>query len=780
MKLSLSWIFDHIVCEQSLDSAPSIMQRFNEVSAEIEDYYTVALDRDCFALGKVASFNNEGALLSIPEWKIEVKLSFRDDISDKKNHFFLVIKASDGTIRWAHLRDLNGDKDTLAPCFYVGEKESLGSWKDSIEWRDVVFEVDNKSLTHRPDMWGHRGFAREIAAFMRQEFKEKALFLSDNPAIEGQQSQESFFSFENKAPQKVYRFSGVILPYEYRPSSLTLAFRLARLGIRPINALVDLTNYVMLDWSQPLHAYDCEALDGNVLQGRTAKPGETLELLDGKRVELTAEDCVIATKTKPLALAGIMGGLGSAVTSKTRSLFLEAATFEATSIRLSSLHHKIRTESSARFEKKLPPAQTSEALQRFIKLATAACGYEENNATILSFGDCPKNPVIEVSHCYLEENLGFKLETSAVVSDLLRLEFEVEVFEKNSPVYRISVPSFRATKDITQPIDILEEVVRLYGFKNIRPTLPSSLKEPYDTTERERLSSLKSFLAHGLGMTEQCNYAFYDEQFLARMGYTHRGDEVHIKNPISHDRSCLVTSLLPHLLENLSSNVHDAQELRFFEFSRVWKLQHGSIQEHKELAGLLFTKKEALSFYDGKESVLGLLDCLKLSAQWQKMPEGEGAPWFDPIQSALLVHKDRRLGIAGKINPEIKGRCDLAENWDVFMFVLDGDYLLSFASSALAFSPFSKYQSVSFDLSFFISLERTAAFVENALKEVDPLISSVSLLDFFEKDEWVDVRSLAFRFILTSYTKTLDKEEIDAVRAKAISRLDELGARLRD
>lgn len=785
MKLSLAWIFDHIDGELIDHDIDHIVTRFNEVTAEIEHYYEVNLDLRPFALGQVTDFDDKSITLTIPEWKTTATISKRDDVvaSHKNNSHvvFMVRRVDDkGDIRWAECSDFNLEKDGYLSAFSVEEKDLKGDWKKIVETRDVILEIDNKSITHRPDMWGHRGVAREIAAFLDLKLIDEKKLIKTKKCTQFEERSKTTKNMPvviyNKAQKAAIRFSGLYCSsLDHKPSDLGMAFRLMSVGSRAIDAIVDVTNYVMLDWSQPLHVFDAEKIGNSNVVIRMASKGEKLTLLDESIIELTPDDLVIADAKKPMALAGVMGGADSGITNSTKTLFLEAAHFDATTIRRISVRHRIRTEASARFEKTLDPNQITIAIMRFLFLAEK-CGLALKEASeIVELGVRFKPESITVSHDYIQDKLGFELSSSAIVDVLKKLEFNVNK-SKNS--YIITPPSFRGAKDVTAPEDILEEIVRFYGFKNIELILPAFVRYPATGSPALSVRKIKAFMRDGAHMLEQQNYAFFEETFLSQIGFEPRG-ALSIKNPVSENQRRLLTTLVTGLFKNICDNWRDRGKLSFFELGRVWFVDEKTILEHKRLTGIFFDKKEKVDFYECKNYIINLYRLFGIGSQWKKCFKNDEHPWLDYSHTAELIVDDEVVGIAGKIDAIwMQSKLDVPRESDAFMFDLDADFILSYKTEVSNFEPLSKYQEVTFDLSCFTPLEIETATLEKILRSVNEIVSDVRLIDFFEKKEWTDKRSLAFRVTLTP-PKTLDGEEIEKIRSQSIASLEKLGVTLR-
>jgi phenylalanyl-tRNA synthetase beta chain len=777
MKLSLSWIFDHIAARWSEQNIAALTLKFNQVTAEIERYEEVSFDFSKFVLGKVSAFAQDKATLHIPEQNKSISLASR---SGMKVGSVYVLAQDGASVRYATFKDFGLAKEGALGEFGLDEKKLAGSWRDGLENRDIILEVDNKSITHRPDMWGHRGFAREIAAFLELPLKDKSSFLASHDiALHANSAKASAampFTLENKAPEQCLRFSALYFDSIHNaPSDLFMALRLLRVGVAPHDLIVDLTNYAMLDWSQPMHAYDGSKLKGGRLEIRQARNGETVHLLNDSEIKLNPTDVVIADGQGVVCLGGIMGGTHSAISRSTASMVLEAANFQAATIRRSALAHKLRTESSARFEKTLDPNQITDAPLRFLKLASQYGLAFSCAPTIQVLGAPSPERVLEVTHSFLESRAGFKLEVNDVVCPLERLGFKVSHAQG---AYTIVVPSYRATKDIAIAEDILEEVVRFYGFNNIKPTLPAFVASGHPNKALFRERKIKQHLAMAGGMIEQQNYGFFDEAFLKKINWEPAPDAPALQNSVSANYTRLLSTLIPMLCKNVAENSVNADVLNFFEMGHVWSRHDNSVLEQKHLAGIFFNKRKAVDFYECKEHLDSLMRLLCLNVTWHKKLDGL-ASWMHPFQTAELRCGNTIIGTAGKINASFLAQLDVLAESDAFIFELDAQVLCAEPQTIRVMQPLAKYQPVEFDLSFFVPLAVQVGDIERALVAIDPLVRRAYLVDFFEKNDWLDKRSLAFRCELVSHEKTLEKEEIEEVRQKALHVVQSMGATLR-
>src|SRR5579885_942073 len=718
MKLSIAWIFDHIDAPcQSVDMQ-TLVNKCIQTTAELEKWYKVSFDASSFTLAQVLKRIENGLIVKSSEWGKEVELPVRIDAVMGQ---WYLIKKNDSSYSWASMKDLGSTaKEHLIPALYCTESDCAGAWKKQVEAEDYVIELDNKSLNHRPDLWGHRGFAREVAAMFDLPLKPLDQFISECSIKQfgsDKTGKADGFALSNKAPQGCKRISGMYInQIEYRPSLIWMAHRLCRVDSRPIDAIVDATNYVMFDTSQPLHAFDAGKISNKLIEPRFARKKEKLLLLDGTILELNDQDLVITDGSKPLALAGIMGGAESGVSAATRSLFVESACFDATTIRLSAGRHKLRTEASTRFEKSLDPAQITIGIQRFARLLSDAQIPMQTNQEIIVLGEAPKNPVIELSHVFIEKRLGTSVQSNQIISVLEKLEFKV-ICKDDS--YSVTVPTFRATKDIAIKEDIIEEIGRSIGYSTIEPKIPYVESKPSDLTPVMRLRLIKNVMAHALAMRELYTYAFFDEQFLHQLQWQPAADEVvSVLDPVSENWRRLVTSLIPHMINAVHQNVADYHALRFFEWGRIWHKSGKSVTEKKVLSGIIFDKKN-IDFYSGKELLQRLFTALNLPVTWHSVERVE-QPWFRQYQTADIMFENKKIGRAGSVNQLFLH--PVAEG-DAFVFELDGDFLLSFKRSTIQYKAASKYPDVIRDVSMLIPNKFTADEIINRITQTDEHIT---------------------------------------------------------
>lgn len=770
MKLSLAWLFDHIDADWRKIDVAHLVNQFNKMVAEIEGFEKIEVKLNNLAAAKVTKIASDHIQVDCLDWKHTIDMPAREV---KEGQILIIAKEGD-TYRWASMKDFGSEKDTLFAPLAFSEAELGGAWKKKVVDHDYIIHLDNKSINHRPDMWGHRGVAREIAALLDMPFKavDHLLIHKDVNQSDDKKISSKNFSISIENPESCRRFAGLYFSQVgSHCSDIWMAARLAKVDSKPINAIVDATNYVMLDLGQPMHAFDADTLAQNSIVVRNAKNKETIALLDGQAVELNNQDCVITDGKNLIALAGIMGGKDSGVTCKTKSIILESANFDPAAIRKTSARIKKRSESSARFEKNLDLTGNILGIERFLKLIDDAGISYQADDQILSLGKLPDPKTITIEHDYIEKLLGVSLAPAFISTTLQELEFGIS--EKNG-TYTINVPTFRATKDISIKQDIVEEIGRLYGYDNIDEHLPSRETKPFDITSVLRMRKIKQLLAYGLNMREIYTYAFFDEAFLNSIDWQ-SGATLKVQEAVSENWQRLVTTLIPNLLKAVQVHSQEFEQMNFFEWAKVWP--HGTAESEQAcLAGIFVNQKQSIDFYVIKNQINKIAQLLGISFEWVKADTQELAPWYLPYETANVMHQGTKIGTAGKINPAFYHKIALG---DAFIFELDATFLATIHVPYKRFTSISKYPEISRDVSFLISVTTTVQQLQTEISHIDTLIKDITLVDFFQKPEWQDQKSITLRITMQDPNATLESSKADTVMQKVTKHLASLGAVIR-
>jgi len=613
---------------------------------------------------------------------------------------------------------------------------------------DSIIEIDNKSLTHRPDLWGHFGMAREVAAITGGALTDPvdlSLLPTSEPAIE----------VEGHA-ELCPRFSALVFEnVTVAPSPLWLQFRLTALGLNPINNLVDLTNYIAAELAQPMHAYDRALLRGNKLTARPARDGEHVMALNHEDYALRPAHLVIADANGPVGVAGVIGGLDSAISESTTSIVLEAANFHASSIRKTSGALKIRTDASMRFEKAQDPANTVRALARAIVLMRELCP-EARLAGGLADWKMPQTapPTVTLDADWLNRKLGREVPEAEVVSILTRLGFAVR---GPGPLLQVTVPSWRTTKDISTPDDLVEEIGRMIGYETIPPQAPAVLSTvPPDTPERLYLRRVRATVA-AQGFTEVYNYSFISDAQAEELGFI-PADLLRVLNPIAQNQSLMRSSLLPGIYANCRENRKHHASFRLFEIGReIHKRPEPSLPDeiphivlaiHGEEGSLLELKRVA--------------QCLGTNIQ---IRPADARIFEHPRRTADVLAGSTVVGRLFELHPNfLEGRTA----------ILDLDLRrLAPHEPRVTYKPLSKFPSSGFDLSVFAQPRELAADLERRMRIfAGPLLEHIGYVREYAKS---DRKSVTFRFTVGASDRTLSSEEVTAVRTAVIDGMRSLG-----
>ena len=462
---------------------------------------------------------------------------------------------------------------------------ALSSSRDSHELPppDSIIEIDNKSITHRPDLWGHYGMAREVAAITGKPLRDR-VDMSLLPAPGGP------LTIEIDDLALCLRYSALVFEnVTVQPSPLWLQARLTAIGLNPINNIVDLTNFIMAELAQPMHAFDRAKLGGDTILARFAESGESIVALNDETYALTPSNLVIADAAGPIAIAGVIGGKDSAISAATTSIVLESANFNAASVRKTSVALRLRTDASMRFEKSQDPRNTVRALARAMELLQLISpGIRLVGGLADRHADLAAPSPVSLNLDWLARKLGRKLDAGEVRRILESLQFGVTATSPEA--FSVTIPSWRATKDVSLPDDLVEEVGRMIGYDSIEAAPPLVPCAPsYDPPEREFFRVVRRLLA-ARGYNEVSNYSFISEESARRFGFALDG-HVRVLNPIAAGQELMRTSLLPGIHGTIVENARHFDEFRIFEIGHEIHKTDGKPDERAHLMAALYSKE---------------------------------------------------------------------------------------------------------------------------------------------------------------------------------------------
>ncbi len=659
-----------------------------------------------------------------------------------------------------------GISDDHSGIMEITDDIALGTdIKDVYAIDDIVFEVDNKSLTNRPDLWSHYGIAREFAAIAKRPLK--ALDFDDLTAY------DKLPKVDMKIEDPLcYRYS--CLQFENisrNVSPVNMRIRLYYCGMRAINFLADMTNYLMLEMGQPMHAFDSRKVEN--IRIKRFDQDFTFQTLDGVERNIDPETLMICNGDTPVAIAGIMGGLDSEIVEDTHTLTLESATFDATSIRKSTVRLSHRTDSSMRYEKSLDPELTTAAIARFVYLLKQ---YDGGVEVVSSLTDdyAYHYPEVTLSFdkAYVDRYTGIAIDNDTIVSTLERLGFTVSV---SGDDFEVTVPSWRATKDVTIKADIIEEITRIYGYDNFEihtataplfPTRPEPVKKDED--------NVKDILVKRYALHELHSYVWNYADELKELGIANIG-EIKLKNASNPNIETIRKTMIPTQLCQVRSNIGYAPSFGIFEVGRVVSgmTDDNLCIENKILGITLYQKGSDVRslYFRLKAMIENLVDELK----HKKVSFEKIAAKYDyehPTNLNAVIVDGRVIGRIGIVHPVVMKKID--KRASIVFAEIDMDRFAAIANNSIVYSEPSKFPSIEIDLSFVTA--RFAPIKEAIEAENCELIKSVEVIDIYEDEE---NSSIAVRLTFSDNTRTLTRDEVVTVSEAIIEDLDKQGIRLK-
>ena len=658
---------------------------------------------------------------------------------------------------------------------YVFETEQeLGS--DVVELLGLNDYILDLSITpNRADALSMRGLTYELGALYNNKVDFKDVEKEENYEATSLQVAIESGSCRNYVGQ-------VVKNVEVKDSPLWLQTRLMNSGIRPINNIVDITNYVLLEFGQPMHAFDKD-LVGDKIVVRDAKEGEVLETLDGEERKLQSTDLVITDGTRAIALGGVMGGKNTEVSEKTKNIILESAYFNPTSVRRTSAAHGLRSDSSARFEKGIDPNMQKAALARAVELILELC---PNAVVESSVGVVNKEEekVVEISTSYINNYLGIKLSTEEIVAILEGLSFTVEATGENLVV---KVPTRRPDISIKQ--DLVEEVIRIYGYDNLASTLPKFSKTTKGglTYSQRMVRDLRGLYA-SLGFNDTINYSLVSEE--EATGYTLEDHhKVRLLMPMTETHSTLRQSLIPGLLNTVQYNVARKQkDLKLLEIGRVFFGSGDDNIQPKETLYLsaALTGEERVTKWLKESSTLdffaakGYLEVVfeRLGLEEKVTYKKSTLEGMHPGRFAEVYLGEKRIGFIGEVHPQVADKLGLNTT---YVFEINLDEVISESKVKPKYEEVTKYPEITRDIAMLVDVKDEYQNIYNVIESVNSkLITNVELFDLYAGAELLaGKKSLALTITYSDKQKTLTDEEVTAVHEKVLVALTVYGAIIR-
>ena len=649
---------------------------------------------------------------------------------------------------------------------------------DALDLNDYILEIDNKSMTNRPDLWGHYGIARELSAIYDLPMRTIDPYVG--PETPG-------FTIDVQDPERCPRYVGIQIENLYvKPAPYYMQSRLWRVGQRPINALVDITNYVMMATGQPTHAFDADHIEGHIVV-RRAGEGEHLDLLNGKKLALTNDDLVIADTVSPVGLAGVMGGSKDSILPETKRVILEVANFNGQGIRRTALRYENRTEAATRYEKAIDPERCD------ISASLAMDLFKESYPELEISGFCDRYPKklvpteIDVSLNWLERRLGKRIPNEVMQRKLELMGYKVSFDGDNLHVVS---PTWRSTGDISIKDDIMEEVARMYGYENFEPTpITTDFTAAINQIDVDIDRRIREYLAFRCGMYEIFSYPWMEEEYVNAILQSTEGI-LTLSAPPSPAERFLRSSLLPNLVKAVVENRRYYNEFMIFEGSKIFQDRDYTSEydereklpyERRNIAGAVVGDAKNLStlFRTAK----GILESMPGYTHMEgfTMKKEEKPVWADGnIWLNLFVGKEK-VGNLALLSKKIT--LDLGLDVSaVMLFEIDVDTLKPFTSRDNKFEHLALFPMNDYDISaIFDEKVEWETICKTIEKSHENLLKKVTFVDEYRgKQVPKGKKSVTIRLTMGSDTRTLTSAEIEKAANKILNRLiHSLGAELR-
>ncbi|HLR43517.1 MAG TPA: phenylalanine--tRNA ligase subunit beta [Pseudogracilibacillus sp.] len=639
---------------------------------------------------------------------------------------------------------------------------------------DAILEFD---LTpNRADALSMIGVAYEVAAILDEE-----VHLPNPEVTTTEENVADYISVSSEDPDLCpYYAAFMVKDVEVAASPLWMQNYLLAAGIRPINNVVDITNYVLLEYGQPLHAFDYDLLGSKEIVVRRAKEGEEIVTLDDQTRSLTTENLLITNGDKGIAMAGVMGGANTEVNDETKNVLIEAAYFDPQTVRKAVNQTGLRSDASTRFEKGVDPERVREAGLRACELLVKYAGgklvddaAEFNELTI-------EEAQIDMNADLVNKRLGTDISVDEMGDILRKLRFEYEV---NGSDFTVTIPTRRG--DITIFEDMLEEVARIYGYDNLPFTLPANASKPGGLSQAQSLRrQIKNYL-QSVGLSEAITYSLVDEKSATTLVSPELSKDlvpVSLAMPMSADHQYLRLSMLPELLNRLTYNVARKQaDVALYEVGSIFLSEEEKVTkqptEHPRIAGAITGKwvdhkwqqeVKEVDFFVVKGIVEGLFDFVNLDVTYEQAK----VDGMHPGRCAIVKVADKTIGFLGQVHPNIAKEKDLKET---YVFDLDMQFILNATRKELVYTTVPKYPSILRDVALVVDEEVAAGDIQAAIKEAGaPLVKSVEAFDLYVGDNLGEgKKSLAFNIHFQDPEKTLTDEEVDASFENIVHQMNE-------
>lgn len=651
---------------------------------------------------------------------------------------------------------------------------------NALDLNDIILEIDNKSMTNRPDLWGHYGIAREIAALYD-------LPMTQFPHFDRNVENTSGFHVTVEDAERCPRYlSAQIEGLNVKPAPYQMQNRIWKVGMRPINALVDITNYVMLATGQPTHAFDSDHIAGHVIV-RRAGEGEKLLLLNGKELALSSDDLVIADDAGVVGLAGVMGGAKDSILPDTSKVILEVANFDAKGIRRTALRYDNRTEASARYEKAIDPERCDQALDLSMQLFSQL--YPEMKVTGLvdEYPRHLKQAEIDVALSWLERRLGKHLSPDEIKHKMELLGYGITF---NGDNMHVVVPTWRSTGDVSIQADIMEEVARMYGYENFEAEpITTTFDGAINQLDKDLERRIKEYLAIRCGMQEIFTYPWMEESYVNAVLQSTEGI-LSLSTPPSPAERFVRSSLLPNLCKAVVKNERYFDEFSIFETAQVFRDENYTSpydpreklpSQRKNVAGAFATTgKDITALFRKAKGVVEMM-ARYVHMEALTFKQAEKPVWADNVVWLNIYRGDEKVGDLALLAKRVSMACGI-KNMNVMLFQLDQDSLVPLKSRTNTFTHLAEYPMTDYDISLLVDGSVQWKDVAQTVRGIkSELLHGAAFVDEYRgKQVPAGKKSLTLRLAIGSKDKTLTSAEIEEVASGVLNKIAKrFGAELR-
>lgn len=651
---------------------------------------------------------------------------------------------------------------------------------DALDLNDIILEIDNKSMTNRPDLWGHYGIAREIAALYD-------LPMTQFPHFDRNVENTAGFHVTVEDAERCPRYlSAQIEGLNVKPAPYQMQNRIWKVGMRPINALVDITNYVMLATGQPTHAFDSDHIAGHVIV-RRAGEGEKLLLLNGKELALSSDDLVIADDAGVVGLAGVMGGAKDSILPDTSKVILEVANFDAKGIRRTALRYDNRTEASARYEKAIDPERCDQAFDLSMQLFSQL--YPEIKVTGLvdQYPEHLKQAEIDVPLSWLERRLGKRLSPDEIKHKMELLGYGISFDGDNMHVV---VPTWRSTGDVSIQADIMEEVARMYGYENFEAEpITTTFDGAINQLDKDLERRIKEYLAIRCGMQEIFTYPWMEESYVNAVLQSTEGI-LSLSTPPSPAERFVRSSLLPNLCKAVVKNERYFNEFSIFETAQVFRDENYTSpydereklpSQRKNVAGAFATTgKDITALFRKAKGVVEMM-ARYVHMETLTFRQTEKPVWADNVVWLNIYRGDEKVGDLALLAKRVSMACGI-KNLNVMLFQLDQDSLVPLKSRTNTFTHLAEYPMTDYDISLLVDGSVQWKDVAQTVRGIkSELLHGAAFVDEYRgKQVPAGKKSLTLRLAIGSKDKTLTSAEIEEVASGVLNKIAKrFGAELR-